>query len=144
MGLFGSDKEDKPERITEPVDPQWVRTPEGGFLPLLSLDPEELGLSGIGGVYLIWHGGVRPEWVFAGHSRDLASALHSAGNNSDITFYEKNGGLFVAWALVKDAYRPGVVRYLEEQFKTLVNNTGAFNSSTDPVPVIAPVSKRSR
>jgi len=141
MGLFGIG-DDEPERITQPVDPNWVHTPSGGFLPLLSLDPEELGLNNVGGVYLIWHAGVRPEWVYAGHSKDLAAALHHAGNNPDISYFEKNGGLFVAWALVKEIYRPGVVKYIQETFKTQVENPGDYTEKTVPVPVIAPIAKR--
>ncbi|MCW8914413.1 MAG: hypothetical protein OQK24_01015 [Magnetovibrio sp.] len=129
-------------KFTKPVDPNWVRTPQGGFLPFLSLDPEELGLSGVGGVYLIWHGGVKPEWVYAGHTTDLAAAFHQTGNMPDVNFYEKNGGLFVAWAPVKVPYRAGVVKYIEETFNTLVQNNDAYNDKTIPVPVIAPVAKR--
>jgi len=142
MALFGFGGSDEPERITEPVDPNWVHTPAGTFPPLLSLDPEEMGLNNVGGVYLIWHAGVRPEWVYAGHSKDLAAALHHAGNNREINYYEKNGGLFVAWALVKEQYRPGVVKYLQETFKTQVDNISDFNDKTVPVPVIAPVAKK--
>lgn len=142
MALFGSGDDDTPVKITEPVDPNWVHTPEGTFLPFLSLDPEELGLNSVGGVYLIWHGGVRPEWVYAGHSRDLAAAFHHAGSNADITSFEKNGGLFVAWAPVKEAYRPGVVKYIQDSFKTLVANPGDFTDKTEPVPVLPPVAKK--
>lgn len=140
MGLFGSD-DDTPQ-FTEPVDPNWVRTPEGGFLPFLSLDPEKLGLSGIGGVYLIWHAGVRPEWVYAGHTKDLAAAFHHlVAANTEVVEYEKNGGLFVAWALVKEEFRAGVVKYIQEQFKTLVPSND-FDSKAKPVPVIPPLAKR--
>lgn len=141
MGLFGfgsSNKEENVPVITAPVDPGWVTTPEGAFFEFLSLDPEEMGLGGVGGVYLIWHAGVRPEWVFAGHTTDMAAAFHSAGKNRDITVYENNGGLFVAWAPVMELYRPGVVKYLELNFKTLVQNPGAYKEETRPVPVFPP------
>lgn len=141
MGLFGfgdSDDEDNVPEITAPVEPGWVMTREGAFFDFLSLDPEELGLSGVGGVYLIWHGGVRPEWVFAGHTNDIAADFHSIGKNKEITYYDKNGGLFVAWAPVMAPYRPGVVKYLELSFKTMVPNPGAYTEATRPVPVFAP------
>lgn len=141
MGLFGfgdhDDEDDVPE-ITAPVDPGWITTREGAFFDFLSLDPEELGLGGVGGVYLIWHGGVRPEWVFAGHTTDMAAAFHSAGKNKEITYYEKNGGLFVAWAPVMEPYRPGVVKYLELSFKTLVPNPESYTEKTRLVPVFPP------
>lgn len=142
MGLFGKGDDTKLERITEPVDPNWVRTSEGAFLPFLSIEPDEIGLKGVGGVYLIWHGGVRPEWVYVDHSKDMASAFDDASNNDDITYYEKNGGLFVAWALVREPYRAGVVKYIEDSFKTLVPNPGGFTDKTVPVPVTPPVAKK--
>lgn len=140
MGLFGfgdDDNEDVPV-FSKPVDPGWIHNPEGGFFPLLTLDPEEVGLTGKGGVYLIWHGGMRPEWVFAGHATDLAAALHAAGNNKDISQYERNGGLFVAWSPVMPKYRAGVVRYLEMNFKPLVPNPGDYSDRNTPVPVTPP------
>jgi hypothetical protein len=141
MALFGFGDDDS-KQITEPVDPNWVRTPEGGFLPLLTLDPEELGLNNVGGVYLVWHAGVRPEWVYAGHSNNLAAALHQAGNDPDINYFEKNGGLFVAWAPVMEKYRAGVVKYLNETYNVQVPNVSDFSDETVPVPVIPPVAKR--
>ena len=89
MSIFGFSDDDKMKDIpliTEPVDPGWVTTPDGAFFPFLSLDPEELGLSGVAGVYLIWHGGVRPEWVYAGHTIDMAADFHSIGQNSEIYY----------------------------------------------------------
>jgi hypothetical protein len=145
MGLFGfgdNDNQDDVPVITAPVDPNWVTTREGSFFPFLSLDPEEMGLAGVGGVYLIWHGGMRPEWVFAGHTTDMAAAFHAAGKNSEITIFDKNGGLFVAWAPVKGPYRPGVVKYLDLVFKTLVPNPEAYTDSTHPVPVFPPKRKK--
>lgn len=143
MALFGTNDDNTPQ-FTDPVEPNWVHTPDGGFLHLLSLDPEELGLGNLGGVYLIWHGGVKPEWVYTGHTKDLAAALHQAGNNEDINYYDKNGSLFVAWAPVKEPYRPGVAKYIEETFQTLIPNPGSFTDSTVPVPVLPPVAKRKR
>lgn len=143
MALFGSDEKETPQ-FTKPVEPNWVRTPEGGFLHLLSLDPEELGLGNVGGVYLIWHGGVKPEWVYTGHTKDLAAALHQAGNNSEINYYDKNGSLFVAWAPVKEPYRPGVVKYIQDSFKTLIPNPEGFTAKTVPVPVLPPVVKKKK
>ncbi len=141
MGLFSfgkSDDANNPPPISKPVDPVWAHTSEGGFFSFLDIDPEELGLSGVGGVYMIWHAGIHPEWVFAGHSNDLAAALHGAGGNRDITDYEKNGGLFVTWAPVSEPYRPGVVKYIEHTFRTLIANPGSYSDKIYPVPVIAP------
>lgn len=141
MGIFGFGNDDGDAAapvFTEPVDPGWLRNPQGGFFSFLDLDPEELQLNDVAGVYLIWHRGVRPEWVYVGHTKDMASAFHSAGENSEITFYEKNGGLQVAWAPVLEEYRAGVVKYITENFKPLVENTEGYTDKTQSVPVIAP------
>ena len=145
MSIFGFGDDDPNDDVpvfTEPVDPGWVTAADGNFFAFLSLDPEELGLSGIGGVYLIWHGGVRPAWVFAGHTNDMAAAFHSAGANKEITLYDQNGGLFVAWAPVLPQYRAGVVKYLDLNFKTVVQNSGEYTDATTPVPVNPPTRRK--
>jgi len=147
MALFGSDKKKGGPRgpvFANPVDPGWVHNKDGSFYPFLDLDPESLHLKGVGGVYLIWHAGVHPEWVYAGVTNDMASAFHSAGTEPSINVYDKNGGLFVAWAIIKEEYRRGMVKYIEENFKTLVPNSGSYNDNTQAVPVFAPKSKHSR
>lgn len=141
MSIFGFGKDDDDAAtpvFTKPVDPGWIRNPKGGFFSFLDLDPEELQLNGVAGVYLIWHRGVRPEWVYVGHTNDMASAFHSAGKNSAITFYEQNGGLHVAWAPVLEEYRAGVVKYISENFNPLVENPDGYSDDTRSVPVIAP------
>ncbi|MBF0247391.1 MAG: hypothetical protein HQL36_04890 [Alphaproteobacteria bacterium] len=142
FGFGGGGGDKKPLKVYNPVDPGWVHGPDKGFFRLLTMDPEELGLDRQGGVYLIWHGGVRPEWVYAGHSKNLAQALHNAGNNKEIAAYDENGRLWVAWAPVKEPYRPGVVKYLQETFKTLVSNEFDFNPGTEAVPVTPPQRKK--
>jgi len=141
MAIFGFGK-NKTEAVTpvftKPVDPGWVQKPGGGFFSFLDLDPEESSLGGVAGVYLIWHRGVRPEWVFVGHTKDMAAAFHSAGDTTEIAFYEQNGGLYVAWAPVMEEYRAGVVKYIEETFKTLVSNANSYTEKTRPVPVLPP------
>ena len=146
MSLFGSNDDNKGPKgpvFSKPVDPGWVVRPDGSFYSFLDLDPESCNLNGAGGIYLIWHGGVHPEWVFAGASTDLASDLHTAGQNPDISYYEQRGGLFVAWALIKPEFRKGAVKYIEELFTTLVENPGSYNDNTQTVPVTAP-SKKSK
>jgi len=147
MGLFGSDNDKNASKgpvFKEPVDPGWVLNPDGTFHSFLDLDPEAENLSGVGGVYLIWHAGVRPEWVYAGKTNDMASDFHAAGTNSEINVYDANGGLFVAWALIKDEYRSGIVKYIEENFKTIVPNSSCYNDNTQSVPVIPPSAKSTR
>lgn len=147
MGLFGSDDDKKTSKkpvLSKPVDPGWVLDSKGKFLSFLYLDPEELNLNGVGGVYLIWHAGVRPEWVYAGLTNDMASALHDAGENADINYYEANGGLYVSWAPIKADFRKGVVKYIEENFITLVSNSSCYDDNTRIVPVKPPSTKSAK
>lgn len=133
MGLFSIKK---PTRVnTEPLDPQWARPPKGGYFRFVHLDPEEYDLEKASGVYVIWHGGVRPEWLYVGCTDDLASALFAAGDNDDIMEQEVRGGLFVTWAFVKKEFQGGVVKYLVDVLKPVVGSAGAKG---DPVPVITP------
>ncbi|MCP5366548.1 MAG: hypothetical protein H6907_04805 [Hyphomicrobiales bacterium] len=119
-----------------PQDPNWVRDAAGRYHRLLQLDPEAAGLAGTGGVYVIWHRGMRPAWVFVGAADDLARALHDVAANPDVVDLESRGGLFVTWSLTHAPYRAGVVAYLTELMMPLVDNPAAV--AADPVPVLPP------
>ncbi len=135
--MFGRSKV-KPIVSDGPMDPNWATSARGHFHRLIRLDPEAEGLSRLGGVYVIWHAGVRPEWVFVGHSEDLADAFHHVGRNRDIMGSEINGGLYVSWCLIREEYRDGVVRHLHDTLKPLVDNVAVAGTDVPPVPVIAP------
>ncbi|MDA0240341.1 MAG: hypothetical protein O3A84_09990 [Proteobacteria bacterium] len=143
MALFGLFK----KKIIAPLvaqDPKWVRSPRGKYYHLLDLDAEEIGLQGVGGVYVIWHGGVRPKWVYIGESSSIARALNEAVHSSDITQYEVNGRLFVTWSPVVDKFRRSVVLYLTQTMKPLVNNPRAPKENEEGIvsyPVIVPTTK---
>jgi hypothetical protein len=126
--------------FTGTIDPKWVRNPKGKFYRLFDLDPGEAGLAGVGGVYVIWHGGVHPEWVFVGETNDLASAFVAASVDDDIQQYEINGHLFVTWSPVLEKYRPGVVLYLAQTMEPLVENPAAPSSDRrlEPIKVAFP------
>lgn len=138
MGLFGfGSRKPEPTRFAAPLDPQWARSPKGGSFRLLSLDPDEYDLARASGVYVAWHGGVRPKWVYVGRTDDLGSALLALGDNDDVTQYEVNGKLFVTWAFVKREFQDGVVAFLVDRLKPLVDNP-SVNAKATKVPVITP------
>ena len=119
MALFGSgNKKDSP--FSSVQDPGWVKSPSGRFHRFVLLDAAKAGLSGIGGIYAIWHGGVRPEWVYIGKSDDLAATFQDLAGNEDIRSYNVRGGLFVSWALIREEYRNGALRFLNDSMKPLV------------------------
>ncbi len=93
--MLGFFKKNKPGSAYTgpPIDVDWVRNSRGKFHRLLHLDTTSEGLKGLSGVYVIWHSGVKPGWVYVGRADNLASALDAAQDNEDIDEYEINGGL---------------------------------------------------
>ncbi len=120
------------------TDPKWVRSAKKRFHRFLRLDPEGEGLTRTSGVYVIWHAGVRPAWIYVGRSADLAAALHHHGHNRAITKHEVHGGLYVTWALVREEYQDGVVKYLTDSLKPRVENPEFRPTDVIPVPVTIP------
>lgn len=143
MALFGGTKAPSLPGGA-PIDPKWVRAPNGAFHQLLDLDPDDAGIRGLGGVYVVWHGGIRPQWLFVGESPSLGRAIDAAADDPDITQYRMNGGLFVSWSNVKEEFRRGVVLYLIRALKPLVPNPRAPTEEseyTKPIPVLVPGGK---
>lgn len=120
------------------LDPNWVRSKTGRFHRFCSLDPEEEGLEGVSGIYVIWHGGVRPGWVYMGKSDDLSATFHELGKNDEIMNYDSSGGLNVAWSLVRGRYQDGVLRYLIDILHPTVENPQSPSDKVTPVPVYPP------
>ena len=136
MVLFDSTRSNDPRQ-----GPKWVRSKTGNFHRFINIDPEELGLSGVSGVYVIWHSGVMPKWVYVGKSNDLAKTFHQLGEDENILGYEVNGGLFVSWAMIRGEYQDGVACYLKEAIKPIVDNPALSCKDVTHVPVIPPGAK---
>lgn len=146
MALFGiGRKEPESPKVppdTPPSDPQWARNRRGKFHRLIHLDIEAEKLAGRSGVYVIWHSGVAPRWVWVDRTDDLGRTLDDIRSEDDVMFYEKHGGLYVTWAPVRPEYQPGVVRYLHEQMKPEIDNPDVKHIEADPVPVFVPGNRR--
>ena len=140
MALFSfvRSKSEKASDLPPPIDPRWARSAKGRFYRLVVLDPDREGLADKSAVFVIWHGGVKPGWVYVGRTDNLAHELKERAADSEILFYHKHGGLTVTWAHVKQEYQGGVVRYLIDVMKPLVMNQGERRNDEDPVPVILP------
>ena len=144
MALFGGSKAPPSLSGGAPIDPKWARSPSGAFYQLLDLDPDEVGLRGTGGVYVVWHGGIRPQWLYVGESPSLGRAIDASADDPEIAQYKINGGLFVSWSTVKEEWRRGVVLYLTRALKPLVANPRAPTEETEytkPIPVLVPGGK---
>ena len=94
-----------------------------------------------GGIYIIWHAGVRPEWVYAAKSNDLAADLDSIQDNEDLMYYDSQGGLFVTWALIRPEYQDGVLSYLYDNMAPLVENPNPPKKKTKRLPVLLPTGR---
>jgi hypothetical protein len=139
MGLFGSkNKSNKAIAVGPLVDPHWVKSSAGNFYKFNSLDPEDLGLEGKSAVFVIWHAGVRPGWVYVAQTGGLAKSLHKIADNDDVMQYDIRGGLYVTWSLIKQEFQNGVVRYLTTSMNLLVENPNKPGMKITPVPVFAP------
>jgi len=134
----------KPATGGTPENPKWARTEKGCFRRLLALDPEDLGLSEKSGVIVVWHGGMRPKWVFAGATRDMATTFHEIAENPAYTDYEAKGGLFVTWATIREEFQGGVVKFLNETMTPLIENPAVAGIEGDPIPVILPGQEKTR
>ena len=122
-------------------DPQWQKGANGRFHRFDLLDPEAEGLDNFGGVFVLWHAGSRPEWVYVGRSGDLARAFHELALDEDVMDYDRRGGLYVTWAPIREEFQAGVVRFLTEELKPVVENERAPGRETKPIPVLIPGSK---
>ena len=120
------------------TDPNWTRNRNGSFHRLVYLDPEKEGLSGVSGVFVVWHGGLKPEWITVGKSANLGQDLDLLLDNEDIEYYENRGGIFVTWSLIRKEFQDGVLRYLIDNFDLLVPPSQTPAKKTEAIPVFAP------
>lgn len=95
-------------------DPHWRRDSRGFYFRLMLLKPDRAGLRGQGGVYVLWHRGVRPEWVHVGGSADIGHSLEAARDTEEVARFEVHGGLYYTWAPIAPDFRAGVVAYLRK------------------------------
>ena len=131
----------KMSQLAKPIDPNWARSEKGKFFRFINLRPQDLGLEGQTGVFILWHGGVRPTWVFVGTSRNLARDLQWCAENEEIMHFERFGGLFATWAFIKKEFQAGAARYLTQVARPAVANPLAPTTAVDPIPIMLPGAK---
>ncbi|MBT4933551.1 MAG: hypothetical protein HOL66_06705 [Rhodospirillaceae bacterium] len=120
------------------TNPQWAVTATGKFHRLLITDPEKLGLNGASGIFVLWHGGLKPQWIFVDKSRDLGHDLDAYLDDEDVMNYESRGGVFASWAMVRPEYQDGVLKYLLESMAPLIDNPKPPGKDVTALPVMAP------
>ena len=137
MALFGKSK----KKTIIPVVPNnvfWIRSPKNKFYNFLNLEPEEVGLKGVSGVYVIWHGGLRPEWIYIGQTDDLAQAFENLRGNDEVMEFQGHGSLFVTWSEIRQEFQAGVVQYLNNILKPIVANPEPPDKDETPIAVYPP------
>ncbi|MGH6659916.1 MAG: hypothetical protein ACREB6_00100 [Rhodospirillales bacterium] len=145
LGLFGKSKKKKAPS-GPPQDVAWVKSAKNRYFKFLNLEPDEMGLENISAVYVLWHQGVRPQWVYVGQTDDLGRTLQELRRDDEIVDYDKRGGLFVTWSMIKPEFQPGVVRYLYQVMQPVVVNPDYLDKGEDekgaeevePIPVLLP------
>ena len=93
---------------------QWQ--PEGGIYPRLN-EFGAGGLGGRGGLYAVWHLGVRPQWLRVGITADLGAAAMQLKQAPWVKAHEGNAGIYIAWASPVPAQGSGFARFLAETLK---------------------------
>ena len=129
----------RPAKTVERYDPHWARTPGGRYHRLAHLDVEDCNLVGQSGIFVCWHAGVQPTWVYVGRADDLAAAIAAIAEDERIVSYEAHGGLFITWACVRGEYCEGMVLYLTRALNPLVRDfVDPDDEDAFPIPVRSP------
>lgn len=111
----------------------WTKCEGQVWCPFLTVNLTHLHFNGLGGVYVIWHGGRNPRTVYVGQG-NISDRLTSHRGDPHILQYSANG-LFVTWAQVDDRYRSGIERYLAD---TLTPLQGIQHPQAAPIHVNLP------
>lgn len=132
MALFGGKK--KNTTLPPPADPKWVHFEDGRFPRFLDIDIESAGLRGRSVVFVIWHTGVQPGWVYVGRSDDLGATFDDLAKDAEILEYQNRGRLHTSWCYIRKEFQDGAVAYLIQALKPKVDNPNA--KAADQVELI--------
>ncbi|NKB45543.1 MAG: hypothetical protein GKS03_14825 [Alphaproteobacteria bacterium] len=106
---------------------------QGDFPRLMLLELEEIdALKDTGGLFALWHRGVRPQWIYVGHTVDLATTIIAAQSDADIGLYNLNDGVYMTWAFCPEGERAGAVLYLRQALSPAI--AGSLLGSVDHIP----------
>jgi len=100
---------------------EWVKCQGGVWCKLNTVNLSHEHFENMNGVYIIWHGGMRPEVVYVGEG-NIRQRLQAHRSNQEIQQYD-HLDLFVTWASVNDAQRKGVEAYLADTWTPKVGST---------------------
>lgn len=140
LGRLGVGLEPEPESPLKRTqeDPtmhrlNWTKCEGQAWCPFLTVNLAHSHFNGLGGVYVIWHGGTNPKTVYVGQG-DIKARLTEHRKAPLILQYSASG-LFVTWARVDHQYRSGIERYLADRLTPL---EGANHPHVAPLSVNLP------
>ena len=137
FGLFGGDK--KKSTKSDILEVAWSKNENAKYrrLPFIELAKENV--SGVSAIYIIWHGGVKPGWVYVGKSDDLAMDITDAKQSNEIMEFDSRGGCFVTWQKFPDKLTPGVFAFLPDVLQPEGRNPEAdMYKNAEHVKVLPP------
>lgn len=117
----------------------------GPYPRLTTLQDADLAfLKDTGGLFALWHRGIRPQWIYIGHSSDLMAALSMAREDPDVRAYDLNDGVYVAWTECLPNMRSAAVLHLRTlcvpAIKTSpLDELGVVEPETKPIEYAPPV-----
>ena len=123
---------------TDKTNPRWAKTPGGKFHRLLFADLGNLGISGASGIIVLWHGGLKPKWIYTDKSRDICRDLDAYLDNDEIMEFDIRGGVFATWALVRPEYQDGVLKYLLQSMSPVIDHPKPPKKNIEELPVLSP------
>tara|TARA_R110000868_G_scaffold47339_3_gene155366 strand:- start:1639 stop:2028 length:390 start_codon:yes stop_codon:yes gene_type:complete len=109
---------------------------------LSEFDATVSGLEDLGGVYAIWHLGVRPQWLRIGASENLSKTFEILTALEDVAVFDRNRGVFVAWAPVPEEQWAGIVKSLTARLAPALQGLRLETESSieeDALPVDCPL-----
>lgn len=94
-----------------PEAPLWQ--PASELYPrLIDFDAAAMDLIAVSGMAIVWHLGIRPQWLRVIASCDLAASVAAAKVAPAILGFQPNGGLYVAWARAPVPRATGLAAHL--------------------------------
>jgi len=104
----------------------------GSYPRLLSFAPARL--AGRAGIYVLWHLGVRPQWLRVGYASDLGAAIAVLAATPSIEAYGVHDGPFFSWRLCGPEDAAGLVKSLAGRLNPVLQAEAlACDAPLDPL-----------
>ncbi len=139
MGLFDFFSSSKgTSKSSDIMEVAWSKNMQGKFRRLSFVELSKENVSGVSAIYVLWHGGVKPGWVYVGITDDLAMDITDAKQNRDIMEYDMRGGLYITWQTFPTSMAPGVFAFLNDVLQPEIRNPEAEMYANKPQVKVLP------